>query len=260
MEKAISKDGTPIGYHLSGGGSPLVLVHGTIGDHNRWAPVLPALEKRFTVYAVDRRGRPLSGDADKYSIEREFEDIAAIVDSIGVGVNLLGHSSGGMCAIGAALLTSNVRNLVVYEGWPSGGNLIPPEMIQRLQIMADHGQKEQLLTTFMRDLIRLPADQLEQTQALADWSNRVAAAHTIPRELRTLDYVFDSERLKGIQARTLLLVGGNNLSRLKESAEAILQVLADSRMNVMPDQGHNAIDTAPDLFVREVVGFLTESD
>ncbi len=238
----------------------MVLMHGTIGDHNRWAPVLPALEKCFTVYAVDRRGRPLSGDADKYSIEREFEDIAAIVDSIGVGVNLLGHSSGGMCAIGAALLTSNVRNLIVYEGWPSGGNPIPPEMIQRLQIMADHGQKEELLTTFMRDLIRLPAEQLEQTQALADWSNRVAAAHTIPRELRTLDYVFDSERLKGIQARTLLLVGGNNLSRLKESAEALLQVLADSRMNVMPDQGHNAIDTAPDLFVTEVVAFLTESD
>ena len=66
-----------------GKGPPLVLVHGTAADHSRWRPVLPALEERFTVYAIDRRGRGGSGDSDDYAVEREFEDVAAMVDSSG---------------------------------------------------------------------------------------------------------------------------------------------------------------------------------
>ena len=84
-----SKDGTPIAYWRSGEGPPLVLVHGTSADHSRWTPVLPAFEQHFNVYAVDRRGRGGSGDSEDYSIEREFEDVAAVVDSIGEPVNLL---------------------------------------------------------------------------------------------------------------------------------------------------------------------------
>src|SRR5208282_1202279 len=92
MEKVISKDGTPIAYQRSGTGAPLVLIHGTSGSHMRWKPVLPALETQFRVYAVDRRGRGESGDALAYAMQREFEDVAAVVDSIGDGVHLLGHS------------------------------------------------------------------------------------------------------------------------------------------------------------------------
>jgi len=62
--------------------SLLVLIHGTSADHTRWRTVLPAPEGRFTVYAVDRRGRGESGDSDEYAIEREFEDIASVGDSI----------------------------------------------------------------------------------------------------------------------------------------------------------------------------------
>src|SRR5215813_2457638 len=99
MEKILSKDGTPIAYQRSGAGAPLVLVHGTGGASVRWKPILPALEQHFTVYAVDRRGRGESGEAASYAIEREFEDVAAVVDSIGNEVNLLGHSFGAICAL-----------------------------------------------------------------------------------------------------------------------------------------------------------------
>ncbi len=75
METITSKDGTMIAYQRSGTGPPLVLVHGTTADHTRWVPILPALEQHFTVYALDRRGRGGSGDAEQYVIEREFEDI-----------------------------------------------------------------------------------------------------------------------------------------------------------------------------------------
>jgi pimeloyl-ACP methyl ester carboxylesterase len=92
MQTITSKDGTMIAYQRSGTGPPLVLVHGTTADHTRWAPVLPAFEQYFTVYAVDRRGRGGSGDAGQYAIEREFEDIVALVNSIEEPVFLLGRS------------------------------------------------------------------------------------------------------------------------------------------------------------------------
>src|SRR5262245_15334434 len=102
MDHVTSRDGTPIGYERSGQGPPLILVHGTTADHSRWAPVLPALSERFTVSAVDRRGRGASGDAPIYAIEREFEDVAALVDAVGGPVYLLGHSYGALCALEGA--------------------------------------------------------------------------------------------------------------------------------------------------------------
>jgi pimeloyl-ACP methyl ester carboxylesterase len=75
-----SADGTAIAVSRSGHGPPLVLVHGTAADHTRWAPVLPAFEEHFTVFAMDRRGRGGSGDADGYELGREFADAAAVID------------------------------------------------------------------------------------------------------------------------------------------------------------------------------------
>ena len=103
LEKIVSRDGTPIGYWRSGQGPALVLVHGATADHSRWETVLPLLEPRATVYAVDRRGRGASGDAAGYAIEDEAADIAAVVDAVadspGGPVDLLGHSYGAICAL-----------------------------------------------------------------------------------------------------------------------------------------------------------------
>ena len=125
-ERVISEDGTPIAVWRSGEGPPLVLLHGAAADHSRWSPVLPALEGRFTVLAVDRRGRGQSGDPDEYAIEREYEDLVAVVEAAGDGVNVLGHSYGGICALEAALLTDRIRKLIVYEP-PMGFLESPPD-------------------------------------------------------------------------------------------------------------------------------------
>jgi len=111
MDKVRSKDGTLIAYERSGKGPALVLVHGTTADHTRWAPVLPMLEQKFTVYAIDRRGRGQSGDSVVYSLEREYEDIATVVASIREPVNLLGHSYGALVCLEVALRVTNPRNL-----------------------------------------------------------------------------------------------------------------------------------------------------
>ena len=76
---------------------------------------LEELERQFTVYAMDRRGRGGSGDSADYELRREAEDVAAVIDSIGGCVNVLGHSHGALCALEAALLTAQLRRLILYE-------------------------------------------------------------------------------------------------------------------------------------------------
>ena len=106
-----SRDGTQIAYWTSGSGPPLVLVHGAPADHTRWRPLLPYLEPHVTVHALDRRGRGASGDAPAYRLEREYDDVAAVVDAVaaasGQQVDVYGHSHGGIVAFGAATLTPN---------------------------------------------------------------------------------------------------------------------------------------------------------
>lgn len=123
MQTVISKDGTRIAFWRSGSGPPLLLVHGATADHTTtWRFVLPELEQHFAVYAMDRRARGSSGDTLPYDLQREAEDVVAVVESIGEPVNLLGHSYGGLCAIEAALLTENLRRLILYEGVPLRGS------------------------------------------------------------------------------------------------------------------------------------------
>jgi len=257
-QKVTSKDGTPIASWRSGQGPPLVLIHGTSADHMRWRPVLPALEERFTVYAVDRRGRGESGDSDGYAIEREFEDIASVVDSIDEPVNLLGHSYGALCSLEAALLTSNIRKLVLYEPpIPAGVEIFAPGIIDKLQALLDAGDRDGVVTTFMAEVAQVRPDDLKLLQSLPAWKARVAAAHTIPREERaTRDYSFDAERFSRLKTPTLLLLGGDSPPFLKAGSEALQRVLPNCRIVVMPGQQHAAMDTGTELFVHEVLRFL----
>src|SRR5687767_12584490 len=109
LHEVRSADGTKIGAWKTGAGDPLVLVHGATADHTRWRPVLDQLAAVYTVYAMDRRGRGASADAAEYALERESEDVAALVDSLDAPAHLLGHSYGGLCAMEGALLTTNLR-------------------------------------------------------------------------------------------------------------------------------------------------------
>ena len=90
----VSRDATEIAFWTSGCGPPLVLVHGAPADHTRWRPLLPYLEPHVTVHAIDRRGRGASRDAAEYRLEREYEDVAAVVDAVaasGQRVDVYGH-------------------------------------------------------------------------------------------------------------------------------------------------------------------------
>ena len=258
-ESVTSRDGTSISYWRSGEGAPLVLVHGTAADHNRWAPVLAGFEQRFAVCTVDRRGRGGSGDSEDYSVEREFEDVAAVVDSLGEPAILLGHSYGALCALEAALLTHNVRRLVLYDPGieVAGEEMYPPEVIERLEALLEEGNRAGVVATTMREVAGLPPETVEYMRSQPAWQARVDAAHTIPRELRAVKaYRLDPERFGDLGVPTLVLSGGASPPAFGKAGEAVDEALPDSRLVVMPGQGHAAMDTGTDLFTTEVLRFM----
>jgi pimeloyl-ACP methyl ester carboxylesterase len=236
-----------------------VLVHGAAADHSRWAPVLPALEARFTVLAIDRRGRGRSGDSDDYALEREFEDVAAVVEWAGEEVNLLGHSHGGVCALEAALLSGKISKLVLYEP-PLGFVVWPPHVVGRLEALLEAGKRDELLAFFLGEVAGLPPDQIELMRSLPAWEGRLAAAHTIPREERAnREYTFDPDRFRELDVPTLFLGGGDSPDSFGAAGEALRTTLRDCRVAVMPGQRHAAMDTGTELFTAEVLRFLEAS-
>lgn len=260
MDKVRSKDGTLIAYELSGSGPALVLVHGTSADHTRWAPVLPMLEQKFTVYTLDRRGRGQSGDSAVYSIELEYEDIAAVVNSIREPVNLLGHSYGALICLEAALCVTNLNKLILYE--PSfylGGPLYPSDVKVRITSLLDSGNREEALVVFFREVVGTPEDQLEALRNEPAWAGRLKAAHTIPREFSDEDYKLDPRRFENLTVPTMLLQGSESPDYFKRTIEALHSALPNSRIVTMPGQQHIAMRTAPELFVRLVTEFLIGS-
>jgi len=254
-----SADGTEIACEKSGSGPALVLVHGTTADHSRWAPIRPALEARFTVYACDRRGRGASGDGPAYALEREFEDVVAVVDGIGGPVDLLAHSYGALCALEGAARARNLRRLVLYEPPINVGPFAPPaDLLDRLQALLDKGDRAGVVATFLEEVARVPAEQLERLRRLPPSHERVRDAPTILREVRAQgEYVLAPERLRGLDAPVLLLLGGASPPFFRVALESIQAAVPRAEIVVLPGQTHGAIDKAPELFAREVIDFLT---
>jgi pimeloyl-ACP methyl ester carboxylesterase len=263
METIRSADGTPIAYWRDGTGDPLLLVHGTICDHTTWAAVQPALVNRnFSVYAMDRRGRGRSGDRPAYSLRCEAVDIAAVVDSIPGSVNVVAHSFGALCALEAVRLTRNVRRLILYEPpMPMGGRDLRVESAARMQAHLDNGEKENALLIFLTDVFMMPAAAIAQARASVGWSASVDAADTIPRECQVVDaYAFDATRFRSMQTPTVLFVGADSPPNQHRIAEALRAGLLQSRIVELSGQHHLAITAAPGLFTQEVARVLMETE
>lgn len=252
-----SRDGTQIGYERSGSGTPLLLVHGTTSDHLRWAPVIPALSQRFTVYAMDRRGRGLSGDAEEYALQREVQDILTVMESIGGKVDLVGHSFGAFCALTVARQSSAIRRLALYEPPPPGVAVLPDGLIDQTEALLAAGDRAGALSTFLE--VAIGPEALAELRGSPLWPQRIAAAHTIVRELRALEAAppLAPPDLAKVAIPTLLLLGGASPGLYRTTIEALHAALPHSQVVIMPEQQHLAMHTAPGLFAREVLAFLT---
>jgi pimeloyl-ACP methyl ester carboxylesterase len=264
MTRVASRDGTAIGWWTTGEGPPLVLVHGAVADHTRWRPLLPHLEPHATVHALDRRGRGASGDAPDYDLARESEDVAAVVDAVaaatGSPVDLYGHSFGGLCAFGGAALTANLGRLVLYEGWPPAdpaAHQLPPGVGDRLDALLAEGDRDAVVETMFREVVRMPEADLAALRAQPAWPGRVAAAPALVRELRAIARVaLDPAWAARITVPTMLLTGSDSRDPFAADTRTVAAALPDARVVVLQGQQHVADILDPEGFAGHLVGFL----
>jgi pimeloyl-ACP methyl ester carboxylesterase len=238
MIRVPSKDGTLIAVECAGAGPTLIMVHGGIGDRTRWTPMLPLLSSRFTACAMDRRGHGASGDSPDHTLQKEAEDVAAIVASRPGTVFVLGHSYGGVCALEAAFLTERISKLVLYE--PPVQDGIDLAVADRIERMIRDGEREQAVVTFLREVVQLsPSD-----------------SH--PRQMRALAaYRFDAKRMSSVRMPTLLLTGSDTASpHLKQAISSLQASLPNPTLLVLEGQQHNAIDSARQKLAEALTNFL----
>lgn len=258
MKKLTSKDGTLIAYEQSGKGPPLLLVHGTGIDHTYWSNITAQIEPYFTIYTIDRRGRGQSGDIEPYTIKREFEDVASMIDSISEPVYVLGHSYGALCSLEAALLTKNIRKLVLYEPpiYTTIKFSYPPDAFENFNSYVKAGEPEKALK-MVNEIGHASVYEVELQKSLPNWPVRLAVVGTLPREvLGAMNYSFNPDRFRDLKTPTLLLVGGKSSLFYKAAVETVYKGLPCSKLVVLPGQGHEAVLTAPGLFLQEVLRFL----
>jgi pimeloyl-ACP methyl ester carboxylesterase len=259
MEIIVSTDRTKIAYKKTGDGTPLIMVHGTNGSHAHWNLCLPQLSQHFTVYAMERRGRGQSGDATEYSIEREFEDVAALANSIGGPVDVFGHSFGAACVLGAAQQIPNLRRMILYEPPMLQEQQSPQRavMLDNMEQMLVDGEHDKVVVTLLRDMLNIPQAMIDRIQTMSSWRDQVNAAHTIPRELRQSHlYAPDLAALEQVTVQTLFFLGSDSPSFFKQTTEALQAHLPNSQIAVLPGQQHSAMLTAPELFANEIIRFL----
>lgn len=258
-----SADGTSIAVFTSGRGPDVVLVHGATADHTTFRVVRPLLEARFTIHSIDRRGRGASGDATTYTIEREFEDVAAVAEAVAAGtggpVDVVGHSYGGRCALGAALRSTAIRRVVSYEGAPAPveDSYQPDGLRDRLRAQLAAGDRATALETFMTEVVGMTATDLERFRADPVWPARVAAAPTILRELEAETAPAGSlEALGRVRQPVLQVLGGASLPPFHVATAALDARLPDGRVVVIDGARHAAHHTHPEAFVAAVNEFL----
>ena len=198
---------------------------------------------------MDRRGRGASGDHPEYDVDREFEDIAAVVDAAaeqsGSPVDLYGHSLGGALVIPAAMLTANIRRLILYEPAVSGVVLFPEGLPQRLEGLLAEGDRVVAIETFCREALQMTDEQLEAFKQQPSWPARVAAAHTLPREIAIPpERTFDPGRAAQISVPTLILQGRDTPPGFKADVETVADAIRDVRVAKLDGRGHSGGSSA----------------
>ena len=248
----------------AGARPPLLLVHGTASDHTTWRVSGPLLAESRAVFAIDRRGRGASGDGPAYSIEREYEDVAAVAEALGReargGVDVLGHSYGGRIALGAALRSTAIRRLIVYEGAPVHvrRGRVAYAQLGRLEAELAAGRPDRMLDRFLRAEVGFDNAALEAYHANPVWPDRVAAAErTLMRELRAeTSPAAGLAALSAVRQPVLLVHGSESVDWFHRGTKRLAARLADVRVLEIRGAAHAAHHTHPAEFVGAVVNFL----
>ena len=247
MSTVTSRDGTTIGYDRTGEGPALILVDGAL-CYRAFGPSRPLARRlagNFTVITYDRRGRGESGDTPPYSVEREVEDIAALVERAGGSAYVYGISSGAALALEAANRIPAIKKLAVYEPpfvVDDEGRPVSADFLARLLELVAADQRGQAVKLFMRH-VGSPAVLPTVMQVLPMWRKLKAVAHTLPYDFAVLGDTgsgkpLPASRWSSVTVPTLVMDGGKSPAWMRHGVAQLAELLTSAEYRTLPGQTH----------------------
>jgi alpha-beta hydrolase superfamily lysophospholipase len=239
-----SADGTPIAFDRLGAGDPVIVIGGAFNTRSSPYPLVTLLAEELTVYTFDRRGKGDSPESGPYAVEREIEDLAALVAEAGGAAGVYGHSSGAILALEAAAAGVHITRLAVYEPPYTGDPEHPaPADDLGLQAALDAGDPAAAAAIFLR-ITGMDDAAVGYITSAPFWPALVHLAPTLPHELAlTGDGLPPRERLAAITVPTLALAGGRSPAWADRAALAVASSVADGRVLTVTGQDHDVDQT-----------------
>ncbi|MFF8638343.1 alpha/beta fold hydrolase [Streptomyces pilosus] len=242
MDKNISsRDGTLLAYESAGRGTPIVLVSGAMSTGATLAPLAAPLSERFRVVVYDRRGRGASGDTAPYAVEREVEDLAALIDAVGGEAALYGVSSGGALALRAAASGLPVRHVAVYE---TPFAMSAEDLAERARYTEEltaalaEGRRGEAVELFLR-LTGLGEAVIEGARQSPMWAAMESMAPSLAHDDAVMgDGGVPRELLSGIGVPVLSIAGEASPAWMREAARAIAESVPRGTHRALGGQTH----------------------
>jgi pimeloyl-ACP methyl ester carboxylesterase len=252
-------DGTRIRWLADGEGPPLVLVPGGLGDEHAFDPLVAWLSRRVRCITIGRRGKGFSRDAPAYSYDHEYHDVAAVVDAVGPPRFLLGHSSGAICALGATLISTVDKLVLVEPPLPLDEPGIDPEHHSAVQAALKDGEAEAAVLVALRHALKLEPAAIEALRSRDDWPEVLRRGVTWLRELAEINQLpADVERYRVIDAPTLLIYGTATQRRRRNAVEALGEAMPNAEVIGFTGYGHDVANAAAEDVASAVLAFLAQ--
>jgi pimeloyl-ACP methyl ester carboxylesterase len=261
FETVASADGTRIAFERIGDGPPVVLIGGAFNDRSTVAGLAAVLAPQFTVVTYDRRGRGDSGDSAAYAVEREVEDLAAVIAHAGGTASVFGHSSGAILALEAAQHGVSFGKLAAYEPtYVIGGTRPRPadDLAGRLRALIAAGDRDQAAALFLAENALMPPEVIEGMRASQMWGWFTGLAHTLPYDVTICGpgMVLPAGRLAAITIPVLAIGGGASPPWLPAAARAVADAIPGARYVTLEGQDHGVLNQ-PDALQALLADYFT---
>jgi pimeloyl-ACP methyl ester carboxylesterase len=263
MPTVTSKDGTIIAYDRTGEGPPLIIVAGSFEDRKAMGAYARPLAEHFTVYAYDRRGRGDSGDNQPYAIEREIEDIAALIDEAGEPAFVFGGSSGAVLSLDAVEHGLDIPKLAVYEPPFSVDDSRPPipdDFVDELTSLVAAGRPSEVATVYLVKGGVLSEESVAQMAAAPYWETDVVpVAHTLLYDAIIMDGTVSggplpTDRWAHVTQPTLIMNGTQSFTWAGAAANALAALLPNATRKTFDGEEHQV---SPQTVAPAMVEFFT---
>jgi pimeloyl-ACP methyl ester carboxylesterase len=263
--RVTSRDGSSIAYERTGSGTPVILVAAALADRTGTRRLARALAAQYTVINFDRRGRKDSTERSPYDVQREVDDIEALVDAAGGEAVLFGSSSGAVLALDAAdRLGPKVSRVVLFEPpfIVDGSRApMPAGLDAEVRRLVAGGQPGAVVKLFMHQALGIPRFAVGIMSIMPGWSSMKAAAHTLPHDLELMRGTQDgtplpARRWQAVSAPVLVLTGGRSEAFFHRGAEALAEILPDGRHEVLKGQGHGVVLMNPKALLPQFNAFV----